>query len=85
MRYLIALLLVSTSAFAGPRYLSDGNGGYYVYNDQQSNFGQQLSNFGNRGGLLSRMEQNRQIQLENQLLEQQILLQQELMRRQLGQ
>ena len=84
MRYLIAfMLLISTQAYAD-RYLSDGNGGFYVYRDQQGSLGQNMYNFGNRGGLLSRMEQNRQIQLQNQVNEQllqRLQFENELMRR----
>ena len=71
MRYILALFLVSTSALAD-RYISDGNGGFYVYHDRARSTGQMFSDFGNRGGLISRMEQNRQIQLENALLQRQI-------------
>lgn len=86
MRYLLlASILISAPAFA-ERYLSDGNGGFYVYRSQQYNTGQMFSDFGNRGGLLSRMEQNRQIQLQNEIYLQQLeqmRIQNELLRRQM--
>lgn len=88
MRYLLAfMLLLSTQAYAD-RYLSDGNGGFYVYRDEQPNgLAQQMTRFGNRGGLLSRMEQNRQIQLQNQVNEQllqRLQFENEMRRRQMG-
>lgn len=87
MRYLLlASILLSTPAFAD-RYLSDGNGGFYVYRSNSHNTGQMFSDFGNRGGLISRMERDRQIQLQNEIYLQQLdqmRIQNELLRRQMG-